>query len=222
MKDIEELIDESFAWIQKDKELFIEGTNYGEFAYYGWGGLSNQLYGYMEGYKRAADILVNTAIESKAIHLLDTLVFPICFCYRQYLELALKSLYLNLSADSKDEKVISIKKNGHSLEGIWNKVKPIIEKYSSDDEKEDIKVADTYIRQFDFFDKDSFSFRYPITKRLQLIHSKWKYLDLPNLKNRMNELYIFLNAVEDSIDHRQDMEKEFMTYFDYIITEEYT
>lgn len=39
----------------------------------------------MEGYKEAADNLIEYATNSNNIKILDTLVFPICFLYRQYL-----------------------------------------------------------------------------------------------------------------------------------------
>ena len=43
-----------------------------------------------EGYKRAADLLIERAKESTQLR--NMLVYPIVFCYRHYLELTLKAM----------------------------------------------------------------------------------------------------------------------------------
>ena len=45
---------------------------------------------YVIGYKEAADKLVENIMDTPRYQ--DTLVFPICFLYRQYIELRLKEL----------------------------------------------------------------------------------------------------------------------------------
>ncbi|HMK50182.1 MAG TPA: hypothetical protein VK435_09020, partial [Thermodesulfovibrionales bacterium] len=47
---------------------------------------------YIIGYKKAADILVRHIKQKRRSQ--DTLVYPIIFLYRQYLELAIKNLIL--------------------------------------------------------------------------------------------------------------------------------
>ena len=51
----------------------------------------DQLELYVSGYKHAAEILNRHVLENRVIGF-DTLVYPIIFLYRQYIELQLKSL----------------------------------------------------------------------------------------------------------------------------------
>ena len=46
-------------WPNKGEKLFKEGGYYYEYSHIGWGNLSTQFYGYMIGYKQAADQLVD-------------------------------------------------------------------------------------------------------------------------------------------------------------------
>ncbi|NGQ96598.1 hypothetical protein G3578_15655 [Brevibacillus sp. SYP-B805] len=64
-----------FPWPNKGEKLFKEGGNYYEYSHIGWGDLSTQFYGYMIGYKQAADQLVDYSIASQDIRTLDTFFF---------------------------------------------------------------------------------------------------------------------------------------------------
>jgi hypothetical protein len=60
---------------------------------------------YISGYKTAADKLLNLDFKELSVQEIDTLVFPIIFLYRQYIELELKyiiretNILLNKKAD---------------------------------------------------------------------------------------------------------------------------
>lgn len=190
-------------WVKENTNLFTETKTHFEYAYFGWGNPNQQWYGYTEGYKQSADILVDYAIQSKRNKTLDTFVYPICFMYRQYVELKLKSIFLRYSDETKEEKVKFIQNVQHNLEKIWKRVKRVLEENSNDEEKKDIEIAEGYILQYHVFDKDSFSFRYPINKRLDVLHEKWEYLDIKNLKIRMNEIYNFLETADTVLRERK-------------------
>lgn len=209
---MEDFLVNELKWVKRGQILFKESTNQKDFSYFGWGDTELQLYGYVNGYKDGADELVEIAVTSQDISILDTYIFPICFMYRHSLELMLKSLFLKYSWKSKEEKKETIKRVSHNLSEIWKEVRLVIEKYSLKHELDDIEIAEDYIMQFDLFDKDSFSFRYPITKRLQLIHDKWQYLDIVNLKNRMEEIHNFLEGVDLATSERTSAEYESMQF----------
>ncbi|WP_373181285.1 hypothetical protein [Clostridium butyricum] len=200
-------------WPEKGGKLIKETDNYYHFAHFGWGDVETQLYGYMEGYKEAADNLIEHATNSKNIKILDTLVFPICFLYRQYLELVMKSIFLKYSGVSEEEKVNVIKGVSHSLVKIWDKIVPIISEEATKDEMEDINIVADYIRQFSDFDKSSFTFRYPINKKIDLLFNEDKFLDLINLRERMNELYNFFGGCDGKLDSIRDFKYEMMSYY---------
>lgn len=208
----------SLPWLKKGNRLFVDGGGYFECSHFGWGSVDTQFYGYMEGYKKSADELIDLAIESVDIKTLDTFIFPVCFLYRQYMELAMKYIYLKYSGSNKEKKISVIKDVNHSLLKIWNKVKPIILEESGKKEKEDIKIVDDYINQFDLFDKSSFTFRYPITKELDGILTGERRMNLVNLKERMNELYCFFDGctgkLEEISEYKAEMLSEYLSYMD--------
>ena len=59
--------------------------------------------------------------------------------------------------------------------------------------------------------KASFSFRYPITKKLDQIIKSEQRINLPNLRQRMDELYHFFSGADGKLsskeNYRQEMEK---------------
>ena len=203
----------TIAWPQKDAELFTNKGGYYEFSHFSWGGVKSQFYGYVEGYKHAADTIVRNALENKNIKELDTCIFPVCFLYRQYLELAMKNIFLTFSTKSLEEKKQTINRVGHDLKKIWEEISPMLKKGRSSDEKELVSVVGAYILQFHNVDSSSFSFRYPITKGLEAIHTEEKRINIKNLMERMDEVYNFFDAVTMQLDHEKEIMMEMSIYF---------
>ena len=114
-----------------EKELGIEGL---------------KQFGYISGYKDAADDLVDKVL---GISLADAYVFPIVFLYRQYLELVLKNLYVKIYDKST--------KMDHDLSKIWEKVR---KKIKDETTKEGRELIDSVIEEFQQVDPRSFHFRY--------------------------------------------------------------
>ena len=184
-----------------------------EFAHIAWGNIESQFYGYIVGYKRAADTIIDSALESGSNAWLDTCIFPACFMYRQYLELALKNIFLSNTRKSKEEKIDTIKRCGHNLPAVWTEVRALIEQDFPDEDPIVIEAVESYIKQFAAEDKNSFSYRYPINKELALCHSE-KKINLPNLKARMGELESFLSSVSMGMSVHRDFENEMMAYYE--------
>lgn len=82
----------------------------------------------LTGYKRAADSLVKQAAEDTADR--DTLVFPIIFNYRQFLELSLKYL---ISTYGRSVGVDAIW-NSHDLSKLWSQFEAVLEGFGLEDE----------------------------------------------------------------------------------------
>jgi len=193
--------DEDVGFPQKGKKLFIPEFILGETAQIAWSNdLETQFFGYVSGYKEAADDVIRSALTKGNAGTLDSYVYPAIFLYRQFLELALKDIYLAYSYDAEDEKIKAIDNCSHDLKKIWEKVKPLI--FYGDP---DIPAVEEYILEFSEFDRGSFSFRYPIDKKLALIHDKPKCINLRNLAERMNELASYLDAVITGLDAYRSM-----------------
>lgn len=197
-----------FKLPKKGEKLFKGTNNYYHFSHFGWG-LKSQFYGYIKGYKSVSDAAVILAVNSKDIAKLDTYVFPIIFNYRQFLELSLKSLYLDYSDDEPKKRLETINKVSHNLIKIWNKVEPIL--LSTSDtihHKELLDTVKSYVKQYHDMDEGSFNFRYPITKQLDPVFNKEERIDIVNLKQRMEELSNFFDGMDGALDDLKQRKAE--------------
>ncbi len=210
-------ITNEFAWPQKGKQLFIDSGSDYEFSHFGWGDPQTQFVGYMDGYKAAADKLIADAITSRAIDILDTFIFPICFLYRQYLELVMKYIYLHFSEVDNNEKANTLKETSHDLAKMWIKIKPLLLEDASPSEMEDVEIVETYIQQFHNIDKSSFTFRYPIGKNLEKVLPSQRRINLPILKEGMDELSGFFEGCIGKLDAMSEIKAEvFQEYLSLI------
>ncbi|MDR1871672.1 MAG: hypothetical protein LBS60_07060 [Deltaproteobacteria bacterium] len=187
------------------KKIFEQGQNMREYAFFGCNNVEDQFFSYAYGYKQSADLILNHALKTGHPDKLDSYVFPACFLYRQYIELTLKDFYLRNSPDSEEIKQQTLIKCQHNLIDIWETFKDTI----NDDLKDYIinffnnaaiiDAAEDYIKQFNDEDRNSFAFRYPITKKLELIHVNRRIINLQNLLERMKELENFFDGIKEVI-----------------------
>lgn len=189
--------------------LFKHGENLNQFGYIGWGNTGTQFFGYYSGYKDAADVLVDKVLSEGDSFSLDRLIYPIVFLYRQSLELLLKHIFIEYADMSRDDTIRTIKSVSHNLISIWNKVKPLLEKVLRDDPAKDkISWLNSVIIEFDEHDRNSFNFRYPITRNGDRIHSEHQYIDYPNLKDEMNNVYDFLETIQSMLDYENQLRED--------------
>jgi hypothetical protein len=140
-------------------------------------------FGYISGYKEAADELTDKAVECG---LEDLYVFPIMFLYRHYLELLLKNMYFKYSKDSIEEKKVFVKKNGHKLSSYWTKCRKLL--YMGGISLEDIDKIGDLVNDFERIDEHSFTFRYYLDKNLDMTLPKGLSVDLKKLKESIDKV----------------------------------
>ena len=140
------------------------------------------------GYKDAADLLVESLNERGRN---DALVFPIAFCYRQYLELQLKALAVAVREFS-GEDVLPI----HDLHRLWQPLKSRLANELAENEQQPLEAVDECISEFARIDPKSTTFRYPEFAQLAN-HSQ---IGLGNLRAVMNRVATFLESVESCWD----------------------
>lgn len=143
-------------------------------------------FGYINSYKRAGDILVKEMSP-------DLLVFPIIFCYRQYLELLLKNIYY---IHKKDEYNNFINKVSHNLIKIWEFTKPILQ---AEIKEKEINFIEKIVTIFDKIDPTSFTFRYEFDKKSERNIKKTLCIDTLLLKKRMSKVDCILRYSYDEI-----------------------
>ncbi|MDH4028383.1 MAG: hypothetical protein OEU95_06100 [Nitrospirota bacterium] len=138
--------------------LFKSDNDYHNNACINWSHDPLELY--IKGYKEAADSLVNKVIKTKTQQ--DTLVYPICFLYRQYIELRLKEI-IRTGRELLDEGR-SFPQH-HKIKTLWPTAKTILnEVYKDDTDSPDLLFVEHIIMEFSSLDPESFAFRYPFDK----------------------------------------------------------
>lgn len=193
------------------RKIFIEGKDPRTSAYIGWQNGDLSLYGVREGYKRAADELVDAAIREgmkNRIDALDMYIFPIMHCYRHSIEVSLKHIYFRTYGKPA---------NGiHDMLVLWDKyiVGKVIKdlKEVAKDLKKDLKLEGVK----EFFDEirelikelqgkskgDSKGdvWRYLMDLNGNLYFTEWQYIDYKNLKDTIGYLYDCLDAIYREVD----------------------
>lgn len=196
MEDLDQIVE----------KLFISAGNNKEVACLGQGNVFSQFYYYTVSYLRAGDILIEHTLnsESSSDYILSLCVIPACFLYRQYLELALKDIYIQYSEDNDKEKEKMLQKTSHDLSAIWKYAKPLIENVIEKSDEEELALIESYVFNFASEDRNSFKYRYPITKKLEMVLPNERKININNLKERMGEIEGFLaRKVLPSLDERK-------------------
>jgi hypothetical protein len=207
-------VDNSLPWPSEYKGLFVQGGDYYEFAHFGWGDIWQQFYGYCTGYKESADRLIDDAMASHEIARLDTVVFPAFFLYRQFIELSLKQAILQFSSEKYSERIATLKRLNHDLVAMWNEFVKVLPEARDESERTTLQVVERYIQEFSRVDKSSFSFRYPITKDLELIFGEEQRINLRHVKDRMAELEAFFSGTDAYMDDLRTSENEMRAEFE--------
>jgi len=157
-------------------------------------------------YIRSADALVAAALANHM--LIDVHVQPACFLYRHSLELILKDLawksqYLVAGKKRFSEK--DWKELGqHRLRDIWNGAKVASETvlradFPLNSSKE--KGLRAFLTQLEVHDPDSYSFRYPISKKKGRTHPQLTNVNLATLRAETHNAFDQIKSILDMIDY---------------------
>jgi hypothetical protein len=151
--DINDLLNCRSRSLRLDDQLFAEAEDWSMNACLNWYHDPTELF--IDGYKEAGDSLVNSVADCRGTA--DSLIFPIVFLYRHYIELRLKSIIRDgcrlLDRGYKE-------KSEHQLSKLWPTVRGILVELWPDGSENDLKSMDMLIGQFEQVDPRSTSFRY--------------------------------------------------------------
>lgn len=185
----------------KDK-LFIDeiDPNYGAWLQ----NPANKFFLYSEGYKKSGEKLYEFCSENRFY--LNTLIYPLVFNYRQYIELRLKELIIMGYKYHGIDKDFS---NEHSLVKLWTTYRTEIIEPINEIEQGVLDNVGRIINQFNSEDPKSMCFRYPVLKGKDRPQSiKRDTIDLPNFKKVMDKLIYFFDWQWDMLSHYQDLKDE--------------
>lgn len=195
--------------LQHGDKLFVFYNNddipqNGRFSYFGSDfGTVAGFDQYIDGYIFAVDALYNYYIscDSYRNDILDTIIYPLCFNYRQIIELKIKYLYFKYSVTDERDKENFVKRVSHKLNKAWLEVKPyLLPLLTRMNSSMDMTLFDEFIDEIDSFDSDSFRMRYPIKKDLTSVHSAPVKLDVIGLHSKMFELFNMFNQLDKELD----------------------
>jgi hypothetical protein len=114
---------------------------------------------YATGFKLLADIGAKRVLENRQG--IDTLVYPIIFTYRHYLELRIKEVIVAGQELLNEHPNL---KHVHRLDELWKCCRTILEQVWPGGPKQDFELVEDCIAQFCEADPHSMSFRYPFEK----------------------------------------------------------
>ncbi|KJH70772.1 hypothetical protein [Aliterella atlantica] len=147
---------------------------------------------HIHGYYKAADILVNSALDSHINRDRDMLFFPIVFNYRHYIELSLKNL-IEKSEDCYD----ALEQTGSNYGSLKSRfknnlnhhLKPLLNHLTErllliGEVGFEESICET-ILDIHKLDPESITFRYPIKKKGDLTLPEQESYDLKNIQERM-------------------------------------
>ena len=169
---------------------------------------------YATGYRTAAQLLVSY-VQDHGYHI-DTLVYPIVFLYRHYLELRLKEL-IREGRRLIDHAEPFPKK--HYLDYLWRLCRQVIEKALPEESKnqEVLEIMDEYIKQFAELDDESFAFRYPMKKdESPSLPENLRHINIEQFSRAMERVANFLDAASTAISvysgYKAEMDAECAEY----------
>ena len=165
--------------------------------------------GYVEGYRRAAELLVRHVSEANRDH--DILVYPICYLLRHHFELQLKQIivvgrWLNNEAGKHP--------THHKLEDLWPLAKGILRKCAPHEaDPKEFRQLDEYIDQFSAIDPDAQAFRFPRSISGQKSLGGLTHINLSRFHATAESLSSFLSGCEawlsECLQQKCEMERDF-------------
>jgi len=167
---------------------------------------------YATGYRKAAELLVEHCHalsygRSNPFYEKNTLVYPIVFLYRQYVELTLKMII------QEGNKVVTNPQplpKTHSLATLWPVCRHVIQERRLPISTKDLSSIEDYIKQFSMFDPTSEAFRYPITtQEAPSLPPTLESISLRGLTDAMRKFAELLESVSTLLGADVDLELEF-------------
>jgi hypothetical protein len=183
-----------------EPKLIVEGGEYYQSSVVGYKYHTRSFHPYYTSYEECAKYL--TAYIKRTGK--DHLFMPMCYLYRNAIELGLKRIIIEDSSTIDTEKALKIcKKKKHSILGLYNSIKPELDAH---DNGTDTTLEDVYkyINSFHDIDTTSDKFRYPCDNDLNVHFKDSTKLDIDNVASCFEELITFL----DGASHMLSVEKE--------------
>jgi hypothetical protein len=159
------------------------------------GDMEPSLSNFASSFKEGAEVLVQAVFEKRAV--LDSVILPIVYLYRHYVELSLKDIIaLGRRLESKNGE--PTKDLTHDLGRLWADAKSLLREHYGAEVPRDIDHLDSFFVQFG----DDPAFRYPRDRDKQLLRKGIRHINLHNLHSVMTRIGSFLDGISGDLDQR--------------------
>lgn len=155
-------------------------------------------YRLLQGYKHAADILIQFALNTPHDH--RNLIFPAIFNYRHYIELVLKAM-IN---DHGSFVGIKLESPNHKLADLWELYLKIATAFDCDCLNDETVAVGNCIREIDAIDRNSTTFRYPRDRQGTAPPLPEDGIDLMQLHDVMNGIENFFECTDWAFTHEKE------------------
>lgn len=162
--------------------------------------LPDQLNAYATGYKDAGDIVADHAIRHR--YGLDTLIYPILFLYRHYLEIRIKEI---IQQGNRLLRGKAPAPHGHRLINLWEACSRIITKVWPEEESgESVRSINRCIRELSRVDPTSEAFRYSRLRKGRKSLAGITHINVRHVRDVMAEVSRLLDGASLGIsEYRQ-------------------
>lgn len=161
---------------------------------------------YTEGYRRAADNLINHIDETGRDQ--DFLVYPVMFLYRHHIELLIKQIIELALKLSDDPGKHPYKKNNHNLTSLWPVAEKLILEVDDTSRKSDFHLIKEVVNELQKVDAPATDFRYARrndgTRSLEGI----KYVNTRRFGEKMGAASDLLDAIDTGLRYLLDQKSE--------------
>lgn len=196
-KTFESLLNGEFRWPKVGDRPFTQSENWEDNAYIDAHG-HGRLVMMMKGYKKAADLMVERAVADEVDR--ASLVYPIIFNYRQFIELSLKYLIATYGPTVG----VDAAWKTHDLGELWKTLTTVLDGYGHDDPDQTDPIVAEIVAEFAKVDPKSFSYRYPVDTKGKPIPIAHNELDLSALADVMEALEGYFSGSDGYLDSLRD------------------
>lgn len=211
-------------WFSKDstiatewcdlKPIFIEeGGHYYAQSVVGYKFNRADFYPYSTAYLETANYLkwyMKHKTDEGEFNCPNSLFLPMCYLYRNCVELNLKTIWFEETGEEFQKKCKVMKKKKHSIEGMWNSIKPYaLEGCQNTADEEYLEVIEDYCKQVHSLDTDASKFRYPMSKEMETYFAVDTKFDFVHVGDFFEELNNILGGIDGVLNHINEIKAEY-------------
>ena len=163
---------------------------------------------YMNGYREAADRVVESLLGKEARGMMDVMVYPVVFLYRHHFELALKAI-IRVGGRLCDQG--DVVPHVHELIGLWRKARPILEQHWPNTGSDLLDIAEELLTELDGFDPRGQAFRYPEERDGTTSLPNGLHINLRQLAMTGGKLSDFLSCCAEGLWNDLDLKETYLS-----------